>query len=85
MGRSEGSIAWQEMQQKKDDIDREIIRKEQKMRGEKVQSLRDKVVQSIKDMRRIYPELSDERFAQWYSRKFRVKADAVLKVLEGGE
>ncbi|MNX78606.1 hypothetical protein D3C86_1102070 [compost metagenome] len=37
---------------------------------------------SILDIRRIYPELSDERFAQWYHHRYRVPIKSVLQVIQ---
>lgn len=33
------------------------------------------------DLRSIYPELSDDKFAKWYSKKYKVSVAAVIKVL----
>lgn len=38
--------------------------------------------QSILDLRRIYPELSDERFAIRYSKKYGVPVPAIKRVLK---
>lgn len=38
--------------------------------------------QSILDLRRIYPELSDERFAARYSKRYGVPIPAIKRVLK---
>lgn len=53
------------------------------MRGNRI-STPDQVRQSILDIRGIYKELSDNRFATWYSNRYRVEYNAVKKVLEQG-
>lgn len=40
------------------------------------------IIQSILDLRKIYSDLSPERFAQMYARKYKIKASAVLKVIQ---
>ncbi|AZS17405.1 hypothetical protein [Paenibacillus lutimineralis] len=45
-------------------------------------STQEEVKQSILDLRKIYSELSDERFAARYSKKYRVPVSAVMGVLE---
>ncbi|WP_157686431.1 hypothetical protein [Paenibacillus senegalimassiliensis] len=37
---------------------------------------------SILDMRRIYAEKTDEQFAFWYQRRYRVPASSVLQVIQ---
>ncbi|GIO36897.1 hypothetical protein J41TS12_17580 [Paenibacillus antibioticophila] len=37
---------------------------------------------SILDMRRIYAEKTDEQFAHWYQRRYRVPANSVLQVIQ---
>lgn len=38
---------------------------------------------SILDLRRVYSDLSDERFAIWYSKRYKVSLPAVKRVLQG--
>lgn len=45
-------------------------------------TVQEQVRKSILDMRRIYPEKSNEDFAKWYEKKYRVKATAVQHVVE---
>lgn len=40
---------------------------------------------SILDLRGIYHELSDERFAIWYSRRYKVPVKDVAKVIESSK
>lgn len=42
----------------------------------------DGVVESIKQIRPIFPEKSDIEFAEWYSNKFMVTEKRVLNILE---
>ncbi|MNO80305.1 hypothetical protein D3C76_715100 [compost metagenome] len=75
----DGWAKWRYMSNKRDDADLVMRRK---YRGEKSLSPKEEVQKSILDMRKIYPEKSDESFAKWYASKYRVKADAVLKFLK---
>lgn len=42
----------------------------------------DGVVRSIMQVRGIFPEKTDEQFAEWYSAKFMVTEKRVLRILE---
>lgn len=42
----------------------------------------DGVVRSIMQVRPLFPEMDNEQFAEWYSRKFMVTEKRVLKILE---
>ncbi|MBW4838622.1 MAG: hypothetical protein KZY74_04445 [Paenibacillaceae bacterium] len=48
-------------------------------------STQSEIRKSILDLRRIYSELSDERFAYWYQRRYRVPAETVLRVINEQE
>lgn len=38
--------------------------------------------QSILDLRRIYSDLSDQKFSVWYSKKYKVKANEVYDIIQ---
>jgi hypothetical protein len=76
----DGLAKWR-LSQVRRDADEESTNRKRK--GEKVPTMEDRVRTSILDLRRIYADMSDEEYSQWYFKKYRVKADAVLKVLKG--
>ncbi len=45
-------------------------------------SVQDQVRQSILDLRTIYHEMTDEKFAAWYNKKYKVPVVAILHGLE---
>lgn len=50
------------------------------------QSTQAEIRQSIKELRQIYDNLSDEQFVKWYSKRYRVSAASIVEVLsKGGE
>lgn len=44
--------------------------------------LYDGVVKSIRQVRPVFPEMNDEQFATWYSKRYRITLPRVLKILE---
>lgn len=42
----------------------------------------DNVVKSIMQIRPIFPEMTDEAFAAWYSDRYRITLPRVLRILE---
>ncbi|MNB67075.1 hypothetical protein D3C75_135580 [compost metagenome] len=79
---SGGWTKWQNAQYRRDNVDTML---KQKARGEKALTSHERVKQSILDMRKIYTDKDDLAFAKWYGAKYRIKADAVLKVIQGGD
>ncbi|WP_199615526.1 hypothetical protein [Paenibacillus alkalitolerans] len=41
------------------------------------------IKQSILDLRPLHPQLTNEQFARWYEKKYRVKAEEVLRIVAG--
>lgn len=50
--------------------------------GERYSTAEDTIRRSIYDLRKVYSEMSEEVFAGYYEKKFKIKKNTVLKILK---